>query len=384
MQNMDNRPNIIVGGGYPKNAEKMINENKKYTINDVREYLKKYFRFTRNSVTDEVFFQRLSGHSTKKPFNREFFMDYLLGKFCGVNVGQLRILLKATHFKEENPFSAFLKGGKNPTNEKQNNSPFTELDNYFSFSSDAPFTLGSMLEMHLVRAIRTLLNGDPNRFIFTLVSLPQYLGKTSFIQWLFPPTLLKYCMPTLSGRKEKVDVILARKFLVNIDDFASVKDSADDRLKAMLSQRSASLWVPFKNQIAQKPRIATFFATKNTGSKAILNANDSNSRFIIFDVNSIDWSYEQKINPTTLWQYALEKAHDPDYEANLTIEDVRELEKYNERFSKRSKPKAKKINAKTSQALALGAVLGAAATSLLATPMGRAALSFLLSLVIPK
>ena len=93
------------------------------------------------------------------------------------------------------------------------------------------------------------------------------------------------------------------------------------------------IWVPFKNCIEQRPRITTFFATSNIGKRPLLSSESSNSRYIIYNVKGIDWSYKNDIDPAELWAFAIAKAHDPKYVAELNIDQVRELEGYNKLYS---------------------------------------------------
>ena len=348
------------------------------SIKDLLKYLSKHYKFVHNELTGQLLYKRRDSKSVLKPFDRGHFYRILFERFDKYPASMIRESLKAIYYSPKNDVLAFCGQSKYLSHTCPKESPFDQLDRYIKLTDVPPFSFGDMLEFHLVRAIRCALEGTPNRFIFSLVSRRQYVGKTHFIEWLFPEELQNYCMSTLSGRKEKRDTILASKFLVNIDEFSGTKKSNEAQLKAMISQKSAALWVPFKNNIEQRPRITSFFATKNISKEPALSADDDNSRFIIYNVKEIDWSYAEKIDVNELWQYAIAKAHDPDYDPYPTIEEVKKIIAYNKKYTRRSS-KAR-INSKRTKGIALGAMLGTVATAFLASPFGRAIIGSLFRL----
>ena len=353
-----------------------MEKERRTTLNDLIKYLGRYYKFTLNDVNGQLFYQRRDSKTPPKLFDRSYFFRLLSERFSKCPASIIRESLKAINCRRLNDVEAFFKSIKYLPATIPSSSPFDRLNDYVELAEDAPFSFGEALEKHFVRAIRSVLNGTPNRFIFTLVSKAQYIGKTEFIEWFFPPQLEKYCMSTLTGRKEKWDIILASKLLVNIDEFSGAKKSDDANLKAMLSQRSAALWIAFKNMAIKRPRMTSFFATCNIGRKPILSADDSNSRFLIYNIKSINWAYKQDIDIDELWQYAIAKAHDPSYDPNPSIKDVRLLEKHNRRYSKKySKVKVKGPRRVTIGAL--GAIAGSILTALATSPLGRLAFSSL-------
>ena len=171
---------------------------------------------------------------------------------------------------------------------------------------------------------------------------------------------------------------MASKFLVNIDEFFGAKKSSNAQLKAMVSQKTAAIWVPFKNRIEQLPRITSFFSTGNLTKKAILSKDSSNSRYLIYNIKKIDWNYKNEVDPSILWQYAISKANDPAYVSELPIDDVRKIEKYNKLFSKpRSTDKRQSLSSRGVTTVATTIAL----TAFAFTPWGRALLASVMSLV---
>ena len=350
---------------------------KKNEEREILKYLGRYYKFTLNELTGQFFYQRRDSKTKVKLFDRRYFLQHLTSEKFRYSASTIREALHCVFYREINPVKAFFDCTKYLNG---NTNPFDELEAYFSLVGHHPIPFGKALLDHLVRAIRCAKNGEPNRFVLALVSAKEYIGKTHFVEWLFPTELRGYCMSTLSGSSEKRDTILASKFIVNIDEFAGVSNSANAKLKAMISQRSAAVWIPFKNCIEQRPRITTFFATNNLTTKALLGSQSSNSRFIIYEVDAIDWDYKQDIKSSELWAYANKLADDSSYIATPTIEKVRELENHNMRYKASSvKPKAT-IEKKRARVSRRGlALITAALAAFSCSPWGRAIASALVA-----
>jgi hypothetical protein len=218
--------------------------------------------------------------------------------------------------------------------------PFARLFSYITSTPEAGDFAGA-LKKHYLRAIDCLYTGKPNKQIFTMVSLRQSVGKTTLISWLFPQSLNQYTMCTLAGRKDKRDVILATKFLVNIDEFSGAKKTSDEQLKAMTAQNTAALYVPFKNEIEHRPRITSFFATRNYTGEGFLNDATGSSRYVIFDVEEIDFEYSKDIQPDDLWAYAA-AAYANGERGDLSPAELAANENYNAQFLIAEPPKKRR------------------------------------------
>ena len=173
--------------------------SQKTAIGKILKYLARYYKFELNELTGVLYYQRRDSKSKRKPFDRAYFVRLLSDGMHRYHVSAIREALKAINYKPVNPVKEFL-NCENHLLPKL--SPFKQLDKYFTIENDPPFPFSHAPEMHIVRAVRGVLSDRPNRFIFTLVSKQEYIGKTEFLEWLFPIELRDYCMSTLSGRKE--------------------------------------------------------------------------------------------------------------------------------------------------------------------------------------
>lgn len=217
--------------------------------------------------------------------------------------------------------------------------PFEKLAAFIKAEGLSDFTME--LEKHFLRAVGSVMGGVPNKQIFCLVSEEQNIGKTHFVHWLYPEELKDRCMGSLPYAKSKLDLMLAKMFLVNIDEFDGIKKTGGATLKKITSQDTASLYIAFKNIVEIKPRITSFFATRNYSSKGFLNDETGSSRFIVFDMKMIDWKgYTREIKPSSLWEWACAQYLKGE-RGDITSHRERENNKYNARFFK-SREKEKK------------------------------------------
>ena len=344
-----------------------MNTKKSIKFTDVFEYIKNRYHICECEITGNVFYKRHNGKNDLKPFNKSSFRGLIHKHFGGASGVVIR---EAVNCVEPKPFNA-IKAYFDTLNTTPKAPLFWELEKAIKYDKGAPFSLAEALENHMIRAIRQLYFGEVNRYVFVLVSDRQHIGKTTFINHLFPPELAQFTMCTLSGRDKKRDVVLATKFLVNADEFYGLPATGSAQAKAMLSQPTAALWIPFKNHIEQKPRIATFFSTANT-HKEVLGDPSGSSRYIVFNVKHIDRSY-MDINPSHLWAIAKRKALVENQTGKIDVEDIRAMEKYNLRFSKKPKRVYKSARKRTSQ-FVKGVTIGTALTALLASSWSRAVL----------
>ena len=81
---------------------------------------------------------------------------------------------------------------------------------------------------------------------------------------------------------------------------AGLDRNDQNAVKAMISQESVRLRLPYATKFETRPRIANFWGTTN--KREFLTDETGSTRFIIFDICAIDWKYySQKIDNNQLW-----------------------------------------------------------------------------------
>jgi len=343
----------------------------KGTFKEGLTWLKKHFRLRFDTITGKVFVMRRSSKIGEVEYSRGYMMERFASAKNEYDPNTIRAILAAW---SATPFNAFKERFLNPSvfeSYTPKSNPFDKLDSFIQLDGEHPFTFARELENHMVRAAKCALDGTINKYVFTLLSDRQNVGKTHFVNWLMGPVPSEFTMGSLPRSATRIDQVLVSKFVVNIDELEGVDNTDSARFKAITSQSVCTMFNAFKQTSETRPRLASFFATKNTkldrGRAAFKGGGTS--RFIAFKIKSIDFSYADTIDPLALWAWAYKRAKQEGNEAYPTIEDIRRQEVFNRRFQERGKPKRSR-RARTNAVNT--AAITAAVAAFAFTPWGRA------------
>ena len=191
----------------------------------------------------------------------------------------------------------------------------------------------------LVRTVKCAVNEKYfNKQCLTLYSKDQNVGKTSFLRFLVPEKLKQYYYEGAIGGDKDSQTVLGKNFIVMIDELANLSKLDINVLKALISKLSINIRLPYAPNFTEFPRRASFFATTNRND--FLTDNE-NSRWLIFDVVSIDKRYgniftgEFNIDINKVWceAYRLFKAG---FHCEMSREDLESNETNNISFSTES------------------------------------------------
>jgi len=327
-------------------------------------YINTNYKVVRDDLGGKLwYFDRRRPRDIKPLDIREFtaMMRLKFSNLKQVDVGQILAHIKKGRKNEPKRYLESLEGRELGSN------PFDDLATYFEMEDAPPYKFSDMLLWHFVRAIVCLYTGKPNKQIFVLASILQNIGKTTFLNWLQPQVLSKYCMCTFAGRKEKWPLLACTMFLINADELANLTNDKNPEVMALLTGEKSTMFVPFKNETIEAQRTASFFASTNlTDGVPILTPGRGSSRHIIFNVKSINFDYQQNIDVNDLWAYAY-KIYKSGIDCQLPLDVVKEIEEYNKRFAiAKSKPKFKKRYTKKFVIGASAAAAAIASTLMLA------------------
>ena len=191
----------------------------------------------------------------------------------------------------------------------------------------------------LVRTVKCALNDNYfNKQVLTLYSKNQDAGKTSFLRFLCPPQLKKYKYEGEIGTDKDSQTIIGNNFMVIIDELGDLSKTDIRTLKAIISKLNVNIRLPYAETFSEFPRRASFFATTN---RTDFLTDDTNTRWLIFDVKNIDWrygdifedTYSIDINKVWAEAYTLYKSG---YKCEMTKEDKLLNEENNIIFSAES------------------------------------------------
>lgn len=191
----------------------------------------------------------------------------------------------------------------------------------------------SMLKKHLVRSVKCGLGKGVNRFLFTIVGEKQSTGKTYFLRWLCPFDTDYYTEASINAKDKDTKIAVARNFFYNIDELASLKKIDIDGLKSLISIDKINERLPYGSSAVTMRRRANFWASTNNTQFLV---DIENTRWLVFDLVTIDRSYSEKIPITQIWAQAYALYKDPNFSDQLTKEESEIQEGENKGFNYQS------------------------------------------------
>lgn len=180
-----------------------------------------------------------------------------------------------------------------------------------------------MFKKMLVRTVKCALDDNyANRTVFVLISPKQSNGKSTFIRWLNPFGNHKYYAENPLEDNKDSRIRLSETFIYNLEELATISKFEISRLKAIISQIGTRDRKPYGRQAENIIRRCSFFGSTNMGS---FLTDDSNTRWLCFEISGIDWSYTDNVDKLQVWAQAY-RLYKDGYDCELTqIEaDVRD------------------------------------------------------------
>lgn len=172
---------------------------------------------------------------------------------------------------------------------------------------------------------------NKNAIIF--YSPKQNIGKTSFIRYLCPPTLQDYITENISNDKDSI-IKVATNLIINLDEMQNFLSNDLDFVKSLISKEMINERLPYAKKSERIVRRASFLGSTN---RAHILKDNSNVRWLVFEIQSFDFSYS-KIDINKVWSQAYHLAYkDFDFNPYLTSEELNYNEEKNKRFRAFSK-----------------------------------------------
>ncbi|MDQ1085685.1 VapE domain-containing protein [Siphonobacter sp. SORGH_AS_1065] len=217
---------------------------------------------------------------------------------------------------------------------------FTDHINYLSsfVETDDNAFFQAMFKKHLVRMVRQGLAQESsffNKHCLTFVGR-QNDGKTSFFDFLVPPSLFNYKRKGLDFGKKDGLISLVQNFLINLDELASFdKKELNNEFKTVLSESAVKFRALYDKNERPHTRRASFVASTN--QTEFLTDETGNVRWLVFQVKNIrhdqggkrGYSYLVDIDLVWSQAYALWKDRFAD---QLDPDELKTLERRNANF----------------------------------------------------
>jgi len=183
-----------------------------------------------------------------------------------------------------------------------------------------------MLIKWLVGAVAGAVSDNVNGLALLFLG-KQGKGKSTWFRNLLPAELSQYyCEHSPKNDKDSLMTICAN-FIVNIDELSAFHKNDVEYLKGLLTQKMHDIRLPYGTVNTKIKRQSSFCGSGNP--QAILSDLTGNRRFLIFDVDEVD--YTSAINMNQVWAEALHKFK-AGFRYWLNAEEIEMINEKNENF----------------------------------------------------
>ncbi len=291
----------------------------------VENYLRDNYELRFNEVSLNYEIKSIGGKEWK-----ELNTDRLFVKLDRANIKlspqKLQIDLRS-EVRNFNPVIHYFKN-KIPKYSNSNKDYILELTKKIKLNSDTDF-FRIQFKKYLVRCVRCSCETNyVNKNSIIFYSSAQNIGKSTFIRWLCPPYLNQFITENISNDKDSI-IKLAKNFIINLDEMQSFMSKDIDFIKSLVSKEFINERLPYGKKQERINRIANFIGSTN---KPYLLKDNVNVRWLIFDIQSIDFSYSQ-IDINDIWAQAYHLAYfDCEFKAELNSAELNYNDEKNKKF----------------------------------------------------
>lgn len=276
--------------------ENEFNYNDFPKVQKVQIWLSKRYDFKRNIVTQQSEMCNL-GHDDYKTINvDELYRQTQMAKFK-FPLTDIKSLFKSEFVRAYDPILDYFKS----TSYDSSTDHIDKLASHIKTDDDGFWN--KQFKKSLVRSIACGLGKKENRIVMVLYGKKQETGKTTFIRFLSPWGVEKYFTesPIIGGNQKDTEIRFSENFTYNIEELAGLSRIDINKLKADISKSAIKERRAYGSFEISAPRRCNFWASTN--QKEFLH-DEENTRWLVFNVTSIDWSYKQMIDINKVWGQA--------------------------------------------------------------------------------
>lgn len=178
-------------------------------------------------------------------------------------------------------------------------------------------------------AIAKIFQGERNPML--VLAAGQYIGKSTFAKWLCPlPN--HFLKAGINPDSKDAALRLADVLVQEVEELGATTRRADlEALKAFITKPFIFERPPYGRHPIYKPAMTSFIGTVNPDGVGFLNDPTGSTRFLVSEIESIDFEYTA-IDVNTLWAEAYWfYCHVPDC-WKLTKEEMRQQAQINEQY----------------------------------------------------
>lgn len=248
------------------------------------------------------------------------------------SLNNVKSLLKSGFCSEYDPFKYYFENLKPWKNDEHDY--IQDLATYIKTDDDILFV--NHFKKWLVRSVKcALINGYYNKQALILVSQSQNHGKSSFLNFLCPPSLGEYLTSTVNPNDKDGLIALGTNFLINLDELKQLSKSDINILKSWISLPSVKVRLPYADKASVINRVASFCGSTNMAE--FLSDETGSVRWLCFNILDINHDYNnyitgvKKVNIDDVWSQAY-SLYLSGYECELNKEEIESNEVRNSQF----------------------------------------------------
>ena len=244
-----------------------------------------------------------------------------------IPMNKLEILVRSHLINQYNPISEYFESLEQWDGEDH----IKNLCSYVKTNNDNAFLYH--MEKWFTRAVLCALEKEKiNKHCLVLANTIQNSGKSTYLRFFIPRKLMNYLSEDIGLDKDS-RIKLCKNLIINLDELSILAKADINSLKAFISKTHINERLPYARKAEYLERICSFVGSTNKTD--FLTDESGSVRWIIFEViEKINFNYSMEIDIDKVWSQAYFNAFKrKGFNPELTLADISENEKRNERFT---------------------------------------------------
>ena len=244
-----------------------------------------------------------------------------------IPMNKLEILVRSHLINQYNPISEYFESLKEWDGEDH----IKNLCSYVKTNDENAFLYH--MEKWFTRAVLCALEKEKiNKHCLVLANTIQNSGKSTYLRFFIPRKLMNYLSEDIGLDKDS-RIKLCKNLIINLDELSILAKADINSLKAFISKAHINERLPYARKAEYLERICSFVGSTNKTD--FLTDESGSVRWIIFEVTEkINFNYSLEIDIDKVWAQAYFNAYKrKGFNPELTLADISENEKRNERFT---------------------------------------------------
>ena len=289
-------------------------------------YLNSKYSLRFNTISLEFEIKRTSDKQWSDLNLNSLFIE-LTQSGIDIPINKLEILVRSHLISQYNPISEYFENLEDWDGEDH----IKNLCSYVKTNDDNAFLYH--MEKWFTRAVLCALEKEKiNKHCLVLANTIQNSGKSTYLRFFIPRKLMNYLSEDIGLDKDS-RIKLCKNLIINLDELSILAKADINSLKAYISKTHINERLPYARKAEYLERICSFVGSTNKTD--FLTDESGSVRWIIFEVTEkINFNYSMEINIDKVWSQAYFNAYKrKGFNPELTLADISENEKRNERFT---------------------------------------------------